>query len=295
LPDIDRWNREVFSVAAAHSDAAALNWFFPGAIGRLLRDNEADALQMTAGSDVFATALDRVITDLDSVGDAASSVPIYVAEWGRQVTFPEGLLSDNHRLYDGVFYAGCFNRLIERSRRVRMAGFAHLVNASAPIQTFQERHFVTAAYLVTQLYHSTCRPEHVAVTVKSESMFVPALEDIEKAFYVCEMARRGRQAPILDAAATADELGTTVYLSNRGIREPITVELSGVARSNQDARFSYVTADSPYTVNTVDAPNAIRMAETAVAIRDGRATVTIPPCTAGALIVGAISGSLASR
>ena len=295
LPDIDRWNRDVFSVAAEHSDSAALNWFFPGAIGRLLRDNEADALQMTAGSDVFGTALDRVIADLDCVGGPASRLPIYVAEWGRQVTFPEGLLSDNHRLYDGVFYAGCFNRILERSRRVRMAGFAHSVNASAPIQTIGDRHFVTAAYLVTQLYRSTCRREHVPVIVKSENMLVPALEDVEKAFYVCERARSDRKAAILDATATVDESGTTVYLSNRGLRDPITVELSGFALTNQDARFSYVTADSPFTVNTIDAPNAIRLAETVVVMRDGRGRVTIPPCTAGALVVGGIAGALACQ
>jgi alpha-L-arabinofuranosidase len=202
--------------------------------------------------------------------------------------------SDNHALYDGVFFAGCLNKMIQRAGRVMGAHLAFFLNTFGVIQTVGDRHFVTAAYLVHQLYRKSCRCAQAPVTVQSQSMLVPALEGADKAVFVRDISRVDRQAAILDSAATVDESGTTVYLTNRSISESITVALSGITPASVDARFRYVTAESPYSRNTVDCPNAIRIAELPVAVRDGRAEVIVPPCTAGALLAGPIAGALAA-
>jgi alpha-N-arabinofuranosidase len=292
FPQLDVWNREVFAIAGSHVNAASFTWYFPGSLERDLRSTEGDGLQMATAPDVFGAELDRLIDELDAEG--APHVPLYIGEWGRQVKIPENVLSENHRLYDGLFYAGCFNRMIERSPRMLGAHQCMLVNMMAPIQTVGDRLFVTAGYLVMQLYRWSCRAEHAPVSVQSDTLSVRAFEDVEKATFLVERARTARTAAILDATATVDRSGTTLYLINRSMTDPITVDLTGIEPASANARFRYVTADSPYVYNTLDAPNAVRVAEMAVAVQGGRARVTLPPCTAGALIAGSLTGALAA-
>jgi hypothetical protein len=130
--------------------------------------------------------------------------------------------------------------------------------------------------------------------VKSDSVLVPAFQDAQQGTYIVEMARTDRRAAILDATATVDDSGTTLYLANRNITEPITVELVGVTPTDTNAVFRYVTADSPYSSNTLEAPDTVRIVEIPVAVKGGRAEVTIPACTAGALIAGPLAGALAT-
>jgi hypothetical protein len=70
------------------------------------------------------------------------------------------------------------------------------------------------------------------------------------------------------------------------------VELSGLTPTDANATFRYVTADTPYSCNTLDAPDTVRMAEMPVIVTGGRATLTVPACTAGAVIAGALAGVL---
>lgn len=288
MPFGSSWNRDVFSIAAEHVNAVSLTWGFPVALMRRLRDTESDGLQMTTGADLFGSDLDRVLASLDDIGGAAARLPLYLGEWGRQANLFD-VDSDNHMLYDGIFFAGCFNKMIQRARRMAGAHMAHFINTTGIIQTEGDRFFVTSGYLVNQLYRWSCRREQAAVTVKTDAMRVPAMEDAK---FIRGIARTDRQAPILDAAATTDQSGTTIYLTNRSLRETITVSLSGIAPLDVNAKFRYVTADSPYTRNTLDAPNAVRIAELPVTVKGGRAEVTIPPCTAGALIAGPVGEAL---
>lgn len=294
FPDIEIWNREVFAITAPYINAASYTRHYPGSIGRWRRTDAADALQMATGSDAFGVGFDRVLADLDAVGGAAAKVPIYVGEWGIQDKAPDIAFSDNHTLSDGVYFAGCFNRMIERSRRVLGAHLSTLVNHAAPIQTEGDRFFVTACYLVMQMYRFSCRQEQAPVDVKTDTMLVPAMRDAENAAYLIEMARTDRQAPILDAVATVDRSGTTLYLTNRSLTEAITVDVSGIKPLDGQARFRYVAGDSPYACNTLDAPNTLKIAEFGVTVKAGRARVTVPPCTAGALIAGPREGALIS-
>jgi alpha-L-arabinofuranosidase len=291
FPDLTTWNRDVFSAAASEINAASFTWYFPGSLGRVLRDTPSDAVQMATASDLFGAELDRVAADLDAVG--ASDVRLLVGEWGRQVKFPEILISDTQRLYDGLFFAGCFNRMIERAHRMAGAHLSMLVNTIGPIQTVGDRHYVTAAYLVSQLYRWSCRTEQAPVAVASDTIAVPPFEDANGTYIVAK-ARGTRRAAILDAAATVDHSGTTLYLINRSMTEPITVSVTGVKPTDANAQFRYVAADSPYSSNTLDAPNKLRIAELPVTIKHGTAELTIPPCTAGALLVGPLAGALVS-
>lgn len=288
LPDIDRWNKEVFSAAGDEIDAVSISWYFPGIIGRHMRDDNRDAVQMVSGGDALGAMLDMVISDLDAIGGAAAKLPVFLTEWGRQVKFPDNYYADNHKLFDGMFYAGAFNRIIERSSRVPLANVSMMANVVSPIQTEGDRHFVTAAHLVTSLYRKACRGRYVPAEVQSRSQTVPGLDQLEDAFFAIEMAKNDREAPILDAVATMDHDGTSLFVSNRSMTDAIDISLAGIMPEDCTARLRYVTADSPFDANSIDRPNAIRFSETAVEVRGGRAEITLAPCTAGVVIAGPV-------
>jgi alpha-L-arabinofuranosidase len=287
------WNRDVFTVIAPHVNAASINWYFPGALKRGLRDTAGDALQLTTGADTLGADLDHVIADLDSIGGAAAKLPIYFGEWGRQVNLYD-VIKDNHKLYDGVYFAGCFNRMIERAGRVMGGNLCFFINTFGVIQSEGDRHFVTAGYLVNQLYRWSCRTDHAQVDVRTDQMLVPALQDINDALFVADLARSDRRTAILDAAATVDRSGTSLYLTHRGLEGPISVTVTGLRPADAVAKFRYVIADSPFSYNTINTPNTVRIAEVPVIIRSGCAEVLVPPCTAGCLIAGPLAGALAT-
>lgn len=202
-----------------------------------------------------------------------------------QVSFPEDYFAANHRLCDGLFFAGCLNRLLERSGRLAGANLSHFVNAIGPIQVVGDKIFVTAAYRVMQLYRRTIRSHLAPVTVKTDSVTVAAMADIESASMAVGMLREDRQATVLDAVATADGEGATVFLTNRDLERSIEVTVRELPRA-ESALLTMVEADSPWSENTVDDPDAIRLRQRTCEVRDGVCVVTLPPCTTSVLEIG---------
>jgi alpha-N-arabinofuranosidase len=290
MPHLPEWNRTVFSEVADVVDGATFTWYFPGLLGRALRDDAADTLQIMSGGDLLGAALDSVTGELDSVGGDAARLPVYVTEWGMQVCFPEDYFAANHRLCDGLFFAGCLNRLVERSGRVAGANLSMLVNAVSPVQVVGERIFVTAAYRVVQLYSRAIRSLLVPVDVQTDRVVVPAMADIERASFAVGV-HEDRQAATLDASATADGTGATVFLTNRDLEGPIEVTVRGLTQEGS-ALLTTVEADSPWAKNTVEDPDAIRLHRKNYEVRDGVCHLKLPPCTAAALEVGPREGAL---
>lgn len=289
LPDIDRWNAEVLGAAGDEVDALSINWYFPGGIGRDFQDDEPDYLQIVTGGDEMGAMLDRVMAQADAVVGADRRLPLAVTEWNRQVNVPDDYHADNHRLCDGLFYAGCFNRMLERGDRVQLALLSQLVNTMAPIQVEGDRHFVTAFYLVAMLYRHTFRRSALAVEVDCGRLTVPPLATNDAPF-VLETCRSTREAPVVDAVATVDDRGATVFLANRSLDREIEVTVEGLSFDGPGV-YRCLTGSGPFARNTVDAPNELRFAERGVDVAGGRCTIVLPPTTAGALVVGAGIGA----
>jgi hypothetical protein len=144
------------------------------------------------------------------------------------------------------------------------------------------------------MYRYASRRNLAAVRVDSPTMSVPVLAETGDTFFVTEIAKSDREAATLDAVATTDGGGVSVFLINRALDEPARVALSGLPPLIDRGTFRFVTSESPWDKNSIDSPDAVRMAELPIVIDAGRAAVTIPACTSGVLIAGAIDAPLAA-
>src|SRR5581483_9416082 len=166
------WNRTVLQRAGEHVDALSVHFYFPGPVmGRTLRDDEADYLQLATGSDELGTMLDGVLAECDGAG-MERPVPLSLDEWNLWADWPD-LIVANHPLCTSVFFAGCWNRIIERAARVPIAMISHQVNCMAPIQTRGERSFGTASFLVGMMYRRAARSHTAAVRVEADTVTSP--------------------------------------------------------------------------------------------------------------------------
>jgi alpha-L-arabinofuranosidase len=208
-------------------------------------------------------------------------VQISLDEWGQMAAMDDHF-GVSHRLADAVFFAGCYNAILRHADRVPIATVAQLVNVLAPIQTVGDRHFVTVAYLVGLLYRWASRRDVIRADVSCADMAVPAMPDMHTALLASSAARIDRRAAALDASATADERGTSVFLANRRIDAAVQVTVRGLEGAT-DTVLRTVSGPSLYARNDVDHPDVLHFTDRAV---DASRTVNVelPPATCGALI-----------
>lgn len=277
------WNTSVLRLAAEHVDALSVHYYFPGPwMGRRLRDDEGDYLQMASGSDELGAALDATMADIDAVTDRP--IPLSLDEWNIWDVWDD-LIATNRRLSDGLFFAGVYNRIIERADRVQLAMISHLVNCMAPIQTRDDRSFVTAGYLVELLYHRNIRTFATPVEVSAEQLQVPPFADTENmdVSHTDGPVNEGRVTAALDAAATTDDSGVSVFLGNRHLDRQLGVTVSGL-RPGSSGRFRYLDGPGPWAINDEDHPTALGFSDVAAAAEEsGRCTLVVPPHTVGVL------------
>jgi alpha-N-arabinofuranosidase len=278
------WNQELAEVIVDHVEGISMHYTFPGALGRMIEDTDSDLLQVMTGGDAFGPMLDRTIGEIDAA-TGGRRFWLQLLEWGWQVDTEE-LLGTNHRLGDALLLAGCYNRMIERPDVVRLATMNHLVNALSSIQVRDGEVFTTALYLVIRLYREAIRRHSRVVEVSSETMQVPKLEKVERAMHLMEPTREARQAPIVDAAATADAGGLTVFVGNRSLTEPVVVTISGLD-GDGEAEVRRLDGPSPFARNEPGA-EVLRIVTETRAYRDGELGVTLPPATAAAVLTGAV-------
>jgi alpha-N-arabinofuranosidase len=282
LDRLRTWNHDLLSVAGDEVDAISLHYTFPGVLRRYVRDTASDSLQVMTGGDALGAYLDATIAGIDAVVDPARALPIELREWGWQADGTE-ILHVNHRLCDALLLAGGFNRMLERPRRVRFAFASHLVNVLSGLRRDGDRLYVTPTYLVTELYRHACRRAAVAVEVTCDALVVPPLEDVEDALLVVPHGLEERTAPVLDAAATADAQGMTVFLGNRSLDDGLRIEVTGLPAGVATLRL--VRGDGPYARNTAELPDAVALVAEPLGRSDGAVTAVLPPATAGALVI----------
>jgi alpha-N-arabinofuranosidase len=283
------WNDDVLREAGDHVDAISLHYYFPGPwIMRPLRDDEGDFLQVATGADELGAVLDRTLAQIDAVVGPERVLPVSLDEWNLWATWQD-LVTTTNRLADAPLFAGFFNRMFERAGRVHFGMVSHLVNCMAPIQTRDDRMFVTAGYLVQQLYRSMSRAAAVTTITESDVMAVPAFTDLADDVARESILVRGhgnaREAPELDCSATADAAGVTVFLASRLLDAALRVTVSGLP-SSASGRLRWLHAAAPWSRNDEEHPDAIGFREAAVTTNaGGTATVDLPPHTVAALVV----------
>ncbi len=278
------WNRTVLQRAGEHVDALSVHFYFPGPVmGRTLRDDEADYLQLATGSDELGTMLDGVLAECDGAG-MERPVPLSLDEWNLWADWPD-LIVANHPLCTSVFFAGCWNRIIERAARVPIAMISHQVNCMAPIQTRGERSFGTASFLVGMMYRRAARSHTAAVRVEADTVTAPPFTDVAGGDEVPLVG--SRTAAAIDAAATRDAGGTAVFVANRRIDGATQVTVTGLPRGGRGRlRHLWAASGDPFARNDENNPAAIGFRDVAIDVDDaGRAVVELPPHTAGVVEV----------
>ncbi|HVE75565.1 MAG TPA: alpha-L-arabinofuranosidase C-terminal domain-containing protein [Actinomycetota bacterium] len=286
------WNETVLTRARSAVDALSVHWYFPGpGFDRALCESETDYLQVATGSDDLGAMLDRVSAINDRVSPGRP-VPLSLDEWNLWGIWEE-LLHTNARLSDALFFAGCYNRMIERADRVKLAMISQLVNCMAPIQTRGENMFVTSGYLVGLMYREASRKDAHEVDVATDSLDVKPFEDTPP--YDAPLASTPltahRRSPAVDAACSSDGSGTTVFIANRKLDEPAKVTVIGLP-PDRPGRFQYVWGPDTFSVNSAAHPETLGIREFPIDTdSSGRAIFQVPPHTCGALIVPSTVGS----
>jgi alpha-N-arabinofuranosidase len=273
---VSPWNDAVARRAADVIDALALHWYFPGPLGRPRTRDESELRQLMTAGDTLGPLLDATIDAVDRVTSAARALPIVIGEWGFMIDVEEHL-GTTHWFCDGPFFAGCLNRFVERSARVAKAYYAQLVNVLGPIQTVDDRHFVTTAFHVLSLYRRHVIGRALRTEVRGESFDVPAMPALDRRLFGPRAAALPRRAPLVDACATAADATFAVALANRSIDRVVRVELLGVPR-NATGMLTAVAADDLFAHNDADAPTAVGLRSSAItADGRGRSVVDLAP------------------
>ncbi len=161
-----------------------------------------------------------------------------------------------------------------------LATMNYLVSTLSSIQTRGDDVFTTALYLVNRLYRETTRTSSRAVEARSPTLHVPRIDDVENAMHVMEAAAT-REAPVLDAAATSDERGLTVFIANRSLDEPLSVTVTGLPGDGV-ATLRRLAGPSPYARNDVG-QELLGLTTEELSASKGRLEVTLPPATVAVL------------
>jgi len=143
-----------------------------------------------------------------------------------------GGVEERYTLSDALAVATYLHGFIRHCRTVRIANFAQLVNAIAPIFTNTQGLFLQTIYHPLRLYAEHTREVALDVHVESPAYDLPPAQEEQSAGRVHHVADLG-PFPLLDAVATRDEAGRQLTLAvvnrDRDRSHRVTIELADVA------------------------------------------------------------------
>jgi alpha-N-arabinofuranosidase len=164
--------------------------------------------------------------------------PIHIAfdEWNvwwrtRSHADRVGGVEERYTLTDALAVATYLHGFIRQCRVVRMANFAQLVNAIAPIFTSRQGLFLQTIYHPLRLYAEHTRPVALDVHVDGPQYALPPERETDegggRVHHVSDLG----PFSLIDAVASCDEAGReiTVALVNRDRErdQPATIEVAG--------------------------------------------------------------------
>jgi alpha-N-arabinofuranosidase len=266
-------------------DYVSVHAFHPPLPGlRPLRDDEADYWSVAAAPYALIRNVDDVLADIDRAFGPESPVRVSFDEWNLWCSW-EDCYATNYDLRAGLMFAGTFHRIHERAPRVEIAMIAQLVNLLGLIQTNESGLFPTAGYLVNRLYVEETQPLALECELECETFDTPVWTNIPEHFQPM-MGEDLTGIPYLDASATAseDRKRLTVFLVNRYLDEPLTVDLAvdGMATPT-DGRIRQLATDSPFARNDFQHPDRLRIEERAASSLE---RLELPPHSVSALVIG---------
>jgi len=200
--------------------------------------------------------------------------PIHIAfdEWNvwwrtRSHEDRVGGVEERYTLTDALAIATYLNGFIRQCRVVRLANFAQLVNAIAPIFTSPRGLFLQTIYHPLRLYAEHTLPIALDVHVDGETYALPPTQETDSVGRHHHVADLG-PFPLLDATATCDVDGRTVtvaVVNRHHARDlPATLDFGTTALAASVATWEVNGADVGAT-NSFETPHAVD-------VRAGRTT-----------------------
>jgi alpha-L-arabinofuranosidase len=192
--------------------------------------------------------------------------PIHIAfdEWNvwyrtRSHADRVGGVEERYNLSDALAVATYLNGFIRQCRVVRMANFAQLVNAIAPIFTSREGLFLQTIYHPLRLYAEQTLEHALDVHVDGETLELPAVAEADPGGRVHHVADLG-PFTLLDAVASSDAAGRAVSVAvvNRSRERDVsaTLDLGSASVAGAVAAWEVNGPDVSAT-NTFATPHAV--------------------------------------
>src|SRR5437867_382731 len=211
--------------------------------------------------------------------------PVHIAfdEWNvwyrtRSHQDRVGGVEERYNLTDALAVATYLNGFIRHCRTVRMANFAQLVNAIAPIFTRREGLFLQTIYHPLRLYAEHTLEEALDVHVDGETYGLPPSAEGDPGGRVHHVADLG-PFQLLDAIASCDAAGhaLSVAVVNRSHERelPATLDLGGATVSGSVTAWEVNGPDVSVT-NSFEAPRTVDVRELKLDARGGALVHVFP-------------------
>jgi alpha-N-arabinofuranosidase len=172
-------------------------------------------------------------------------------------------LEERYTLSDALAVATYLNGFIRHCRTVRIANFAQLVNAIAPIVTSREGLFLQTIYHPLRLYAAHCREVALDVHVSGETYDLPPAQETGSVGRVHHVADLG-PFTLLDAAATCDVDGRRLMLAvvNRHRDRDLVATIDrGDGAPAGEVAVAEVNGPDVGAVNSFEHPRAVDVQE----------------------------------
>jgi len=210
--------------------------------------------------------------------------PIHIAfdEWNvwwrtRSHEDRVGGVEERYNLSDALAVATYLNGFIRHCRTVRIANFAQLVNAIAPIFTNPRGLFLQTIYHPLRLYAEHVQDVALDVHVEGETYALKPEQELPSG-RVHHIADLG-PFTLVDVSATCDETGraVAVALVNRDHDRdlPVTLELGGAAIAGAVSAWEVNGPDVTAT-NSFETPRAVDVRERKLEARGARLEIMAP-------------------
>jgi alpha-N-arabinofuranosidase len=283
MPTFGDWERVVLGHAYDEVDYISCHAYY--------EEKDGDVASFLASGVDMDRYIESVVATADhvkAVKRSSKSIDISFDEWnvwyqeryqGEKATgignWPVAprILEDRYNVTDAVVVGGLLISLLKHADRVTSASIAQLVNVIAPIMTEPGG----------PAWRQTTFHPFAQTAARAQGTSLKAVLEAD----TLETAQFG-EVPALDAAATIDGDGLSVFLVNRHQTEAakLTIDVAALGASGSP-RAVGIWDDDRFASNTLEDRNRVTLRDNPTARRDGDTiTVTLPPMSWTALTLG---------
>ncbi|WP_336646589.1 arabinosylfuranosidase ArfA [Microbacterium sp. USHLN186] len=288
MPTFGSWEREVLEQAFDDVDFISCHAYY--------QERDGDAQEFLASAVDMDRFISEVVATADQVAAARKSdkrIQIafdewnvwYLSRWEEQAKtygpddwpIAPRQLEDQYSALDAVVFGDLLITLLQHADRVRSASLAQLVNVIAPIMTEPGG----IAWRQTTFFPFSITSRLAGATAVRVPIECGTFTSI----------RFGEVAAV-NAVATLDDDGATLFLVNRSTVETAPIELDvsrlagGAAKGLRVQEAHILHEEDMYAANTLADPERVGVSELDAGVEDGVLRMTLPPVSWAAVRLG---------